>query len=378
MKQKVLICYILLVTVLITFLIWYCFFSETDHWKIRKNELKEIDPKKFKHFFERVENKILPRAQKNDKIFVSVASYRDDQCLSTVQNLSEMADHPELLRIVVCQQNEKSDKDCQSWCKNEKNPACGVLEIERLDHKEARGPCWARWRIQQKYQGEEYFLQIDAHTRVTKGWDTVLKNQLALCNHPKACLTQYPPEYKINKNLKNKEKEKWQIDKLRGGIYIQKIGHDGFTRIQSDWAYKKPLVPFESKGWAAGFSFSSGNFVSEVPYDPYTPFLFFGEEMDIATRGFTHNWKFFSPTVSCLFTNYDRSHRKTFWENKNQKPCEVLSRFRIYHRLGYLTEQDIPEEYHFILIDQLPMGENFTKEEYYKYAGIDIQNEKLI
>ena len=164
---------------------------------------------------------------------------------------------------------------------------------------------------------------------------------------------------------------------MRSGLYIQKFGHDGFTRIQSDWAYNKPQVPYKSKAWAGGFSFSSGNFIKEIPYDYYTPFLFFGEEMDIAIRAFTHGWKFFSPTVSCLFTNYNRTHRKTFWENKNQQPCEILSRFRVYHRLGYIKTEDIPEEYRFILIDQIPMGEFFSIQDYCDFAGIDIKKEKL-
>jgi hypothetical protein len=386
MKQSILIYFVLLITVILCFLIWFCFFSDNmtlkEKWVQRKEELKNVDPILYKIFFNKIENKTLPSAQKNGKIFISVASYRDDQCLSTVQNLAEMADSPELLRIVVCQQNEESsDSDCKSWCNNtKKHPACKLIDIERLDHKEARGPCWARWNIQQRYEGEEFFLQIDAHTRVTKHWDTILKNQLSLCNSSKPCLTQYPPEFKIvkDKDRKDQSKENWQVDKLRSGLYVQKFGNDGFTRIQSDWTKGVSMSPYVSKAWAAGFSFSSGDFIKEVPYDFYTPFLFFGEEMDIAIRGYTNGWKFFSPTVSCLFTNYRRDHRKTFWENKNQEPCEVLSRFRIYHRLGLIKTEDIPEKYHFILLDQIPMGEFCSIQDYCDFAGIDIKNEKLL
>lgn len=30
---------------------------------------------------------------------------------------------------------------------------------------QARGPCYARARIQQLYQGEDYYLQLDSHFR---------------------------------------------------------------------------------------------------------------------------------------------------------------------------------------------------------------------
>ena len=33
--------------------------------------------------------------------------------------------------------------------------------------------------------------------------------------------------------------------------------------------------------WAAGYSFSRGHFVVNVPYDPYQPMIFQGEEMSI-------------------------------------------------------------------------------------------------
>ena len=36
--------------------------------------------------------------------------------------------------------------------------------------------------------------------------------------------------------------------------------------------------------WAAGFSFSRGALLCEVPYSPLLPHLFFGEELSMAAR----------------------------------------------------------------------------------------------
>jgi hypothetical protein len=360
--------------------------TRKEMWTERFSSLNAIDPDKYKFYFDNVKVRdFSDNFFQRDKIFVSIASYRDDQCRDTVKNLAEMADRPELLHIVICQQNTDSDSDCIAWCVSEnEHPSCKVTitDIERLDHTEARGPTWARFRIQQKWTGEEYFLQIDAHTRVTKHWDTILKEQLEKCPSKKPCLTQYPPSYDIvsKKDRNDSGKENWRINKLRGGVYIEKFNDpDGFTRIQSDWIDEIPEKPIPGVGWAGGFSFSKGDFIKENSYDPYTPFLFFGEEMDIIVRAFTNNWDFFSPTVSCLFTNYNRDHRKTFWEHPDQKECEILSRFRIYVRLGYIKENDIPEKYRFILKDihNFPIGEFRSIKDYEEKAKIDIKNESL-
>ncbi len=50
--------------------------------------------------------------------------------------------------------------------------------------------------------------------------------------------------------------------------------------------------------WAAGYSFSRGHFVVNVPYDFYQPMIFQGEEMSIGIRGFTIGYDFY---VSSLF-----------------------------------------------------------------------------
>ena len=55
---------------------------------------------------------------------------------------------------------------------------------------------WARFLIQQRlYAGEEYYLQIDSHTRFAPRWDETLLEMLHRCDSPKAVLTSYPLPY---------------------------------------------------------------------------------------------------------------------------------------------------------------------------------------
>ncbi len=353
----------------------------TLYWK----ELYSVEPLLYKRFYQKPTKIRKSITHKPELILVSIASYRDNQCPSTIQNLAKNADRPDLLRFVVCQQNSILEDDCLKWCKGSSSPACkpGIVNIERLSNLDARGPTWARWRIQQEWTGEEYFLQIDAHTRMIPHWDTILKKQLAECPSQKPVLTQYPLEFDIvdKKNRGDPQRENWQLEKNRSGLFVDQFGkEDGFTRIQSNYTTDKPSRPFRSDCWAAGFSFSKGKFVLEAGYDPYTPFIFFGEEMDIALRAYTHGWDFFSPRTSVVFHNYKREHRSTFWEKPEQRPLEILSRFRLYVRLGYVDASDIPEKYKFILqdIDKWPLGNDRTIEEWEKQAKVNIREQKIL
>lgn len=354
------------------------FSLEKSPWPKRFTELLKINPILYKSFFQN-ERKIRKNIQKKkDFIFISIASYRDNQCPSTVKNIIENADNPEKLRIVVCQQNSIFEKDCLRWYKGGTQ-----TKIQRYSHLQAKGPTWARYKIQEEWSGEEYFMQIDAHTRMVPHWDTIAKKQLSMCPSYKPILTQYPLEYDIveKKYHGDRIKENWQVDKARSGLYVQKFDDpDGFIRIQSDYTTTIRKQPWSSVCWAAGFSFSKGEFIEEAGYDPNTPFLFFGEEMDIAARAYTHGWDFFSPSVNIAFHNYKREHRSTFWENPFQKPLEILSRFRVYVRLGYLKKEAIPARYRFILnnIEQYPLGTKRSIEDWEKLCKMNIKKEKKI
>ena len=225
----------------------------------------------------------------------------------------------------------------------------------------------------------EYYLQIDSHTRMIPHWDTILINQLNGLP-PKSILTNYPLEYEIvdRKDRNNAEQEKWQTGKRRGGLFVDKIGDDGFFRIQSNYTDAIHSSPIPASAWAAGFHFSKGEFIRKVPYGKFSRYLFLGEEIYKAVGAFTNGWNFYAPTGNVCFHNYKRGHRRTFWERPDQQGCEILSQFRMYHRFGMIDEEDLPKEVaDIILQDQIPLGTVRTLEDYERFAHFDIKQEKV-
>jgi hypothetical protein len=55
-------------------------------------------------------------------------------------------------------------------------------------------------------------------------------------------------------------------------------------------------------------------FQAQVPYSPRLPELFFGEEMMMAVRLFTHGWDVYAPPEALVFHQWSRAHRPFFRE----------------------------------------------------------------
>lgn len=297
----------------------------------------------------------------NNKIFISIASYRDPQCSITLLDLVHKADFPNNLYIVICQQNDIEDIECIDYLQT-KNINIKTINMSSSD---AKGPCWARFLIQQEWTGEQYYLQIDSHTRFVDKWDTKcisnLKKAQNLANTDLVCLSNYVSTFNINTN-------EIEVNPLRGPMYIESIDdQDGFFRYNADYiTYLSE--PKESKGWSGCFSFSNYKIILDAPYDPYTPFLFFGEEMDIFARLYTKGWIMYVPAEPICFTLFDRTYRKLYWSHPDFDNTVFLSKLRLYLRFG-IYNKSLPDKIKTdIHLDKFSLGNKKTFNDFLDYC----------
>jgi [Skp1-protein]-hydroxyproline N-acetylglucosaminyltransferase len=359
---------ILLLLILILIIYIFCIKQENfDETKIKIKEFADLKIKEFNYenyrpliekYFKELEliNLKTIKVSNDKKIFCSVASYRDKQCPLTVKDMILKAKNPENLVICICQQNDGNDESC--FDKYDLKGA--TIKSIILSDRDARGPCWARYLIQQAWTGEEYFLQIDSHMRFVQDWDEKCKNDIKSLPE-KSCLTNYVSNFNLETGMPDEHNQ------LRGPLKIvnkETSEYDGFFRVNSDFITSSngPMLAY---GWGACFSFSKSNILHDAPYDPYTPFLFFGEEMDIWARMYTHGWYVYAPSVPICFTNFDRAYRPTFWENPDQASTEFLCRLRLYYRFKYLN--DIPHELK-IGLEDYNLGNEKTWEQFLTFC----------
>ena len=101
------------------------------------------------------------------KIFISIASYQDPLLEATLRSAYDKSDMPKNLVFGVCDQSSKS-------LNLESVEFRSQIKYEHINPLHSEGPCWARSRIQNSFDDEDYYLQIDSHMQFEEGWDSYL------------------------------------------------------------------------------------------------------------------------------------------------------------------------------------------------------------
>lgn len=291
--------------------------------------------------------------QKDNTIFVSVASYRDAECSSTIRDLFQKADRPERVFVGVCEQNSSSEP--AEACVPPQLPQ-NVRRVS-IPHLEAKGPTYARYLCSTLYQGEAWYAQIDSHTRFVKGWDTKAVESARKCPSPKPVLTHYP------------RKADEQAAGDAGVPVLCKSKFDGQGVVTFESVIMPPPaegvprpVPFVS----GGFVFMPGAAVQEVPFDPSLPHLFQGEEILHSARLWTSGYDFFTPLENIVYHYYERKDSPKFWKDVPDFAATQAETLRKVRRLLGLETPPLTGYAH-------GMGTARTLQEYWKFAGVDIE-----
>ena len=133
-----------------------------------------------------------------NKIFISIASYRDPVLIDTVNSALANASNPDRLSFgLVIQDIEKDIPDFSKY----KN-----ISIVTMHPRDARGAGFARDIAISLIKDEEYFLQIDSHTMFESGWDELVIEEFNkakdISKHNKIILSYFPPPFYVESNKK--------------------------------------------------------------------------------------------------------------------------------------------------------------------------------
>jgi hypothetical protein len=325
----------------------------------------------FEHLdYEKIKIHRFSNSKKKKNIFVSIASYRDEQLEPTLLDLYAKAKYPDQIRSFCLMQQSNED----SFNINLNTTFLNKYSIDfgEIDASISKGVCWARAFCQEQQSNETYFLQIDSHMRFAQDWDETLIKLLYDTNDAKAVISCYPPAYTPdNINLipsivynKPVEFEYNHSPKLKGQL------------INSDEEYEQNKL----HQWiSAGFFFTYTNFCKEVPYDPYHYFI--GEEIDLTTRAYTRNWNSYAPKV-CLIWHYyfikDVNTRILHWEeNKNWIRLCQLSDERVKFKLKIVAKETCDIEA-LQNIQLFQLGEDRTLEQFEQDLGINFKRKRII
>jgi hypothetical protein len=297
------------------------------------------------------------------RIFVSIAAYRDPECQHTVKELFETATHPERIFVGLVWQG---DKELDRHCFEVPAPRPQQVRLLEVDWRQSKGTCWAKAQKEQLWHDEEYLFQIDSHMRFEAGWDETLLALHRACPSPKAVLTTYPAGYTPPRHIANR--------------VAYRVAAKEFDRlnifIMGSWALPQnppPDAPVLGAFLGSMMLFGPAGMIREVPYDPHI--YFFGEEISLAARLWTHGYDIYHPPRPVVYHYWERTARRTHFDDyPNWRAVDAISKARVRHLLGTETSTDpaVLTE-----IERYGLGATRTLQEYQEFCGVDFATRQI-
>jgi len=241
----------------------------------------------------------------NETIFVQIASYKDPELKSTINDLLEKAKYPNNIYIGICWQHD--DNENLNEYKDDKR-----FKIIDIIWSESKGACWARSEVQKLYNGENFTLQIDSHHRFIQNWDYELINmlkELKSQGYEKPIITTYGGVYDpLNKQNIFLDNRPFKM--ITSGFTPEGILLFYPSPIQN---YENLIKPIKARFISGHFYFTLGKHCYECKYDPNV--YFHGEEISLSVRSYTLGYDLFHPHKLIIWHNYTRSNRIKHWDD---------------------------------------------------------------
>lgn len=301
-------------------------------------------------------------------IFIQIPSYCDLELPKTIVSAISNATGKTSLSFGVSNvEREKNythiPKDFPSWVKFSYKTSIAPQNI---------GLQKSRKIANSFYNGEDYYLQIDSHMRFDKDWDIKL---IALLNiykeigFLKPLLTTYPPGYYYADDLTERFGSLYNTNCIS---FLENPSKFEQTYVPSQLAVNTDYMCMYTASVSGGFIFTTGDFAEITPNEKIA---FWGEEILIAARAYTHGFDLLLPNRSYVWHLY----------HNNSTAFQLNARRHIW--------SDFPEEWKILeeeskkelkrifdnnIIGPEAMGKQRTLYQYGEFAGLDFTNKKVV
>lgn len=249
-------------------------------------------------------------------IFVSIANYRDPEVANTVATLLHNTSPDVQLRIVVLSQCPPEERIPLQMS----HDGGRIMVRQRfVDPLHSKGACWARSEIQREYAGEDYYLQLDSHVELVRGWDRLLLADYGIVSATGlAILTTYLQAYRFAGGAR-------VTPDPPSPTHFKLSMKDGMISASCVLGYPHAR-PVRAPFFSGHFTFAPGRFVIDVPYDP--DLFFWGEEITMAVRAYSSGYELYTPSQHVGVHLWDRlaregEQRKLFWNDAFEEEREI-------------------------------------------------------
>jgi Glycosyltransferase (GlcNAc) len=227
-------------------------------------------------------------------------------------------------------------------------------------------------------------MQIDAHMTFATHWDATSIEMLSKAPSPKPILSHYPPGHTIDLDKRKSS----PTSRLCGPVFATSDLEAQIIRLEGAGVFdhEKLDVPGFAPFTAAGYFVAHSQFLQEVPFDPFLPWIFMGEEIIMSSRLWTAGYDIFSPNEAVVGHIYVRRHKPKFWESVHRaftngihNPLQMLVLERVKYQLLYPEAARDMLRVKSILtaVEQYSMGTARPLEDYLKMVGMNMTTKEI-
>lgn len=248
------------------------------------------------------------------KIYVSLASYRDPFLQSTIDSLFSKADNPQDIKVgcfihALPEEMEslKLERTYDGKVEFRVEPAGQIFSVTECRNRSLQ------W-LDESY---DYVLQVDAHTRFDKGWDTQMIDTIKSIDYKKPILSGSLSVFDITEDGEE------ILTYLHGARSFYMDNDDAKKAFMNSYDLAPNGIVLEclpekkyAHHWymAGHFIFAPAEYFRSIPQPEWV--VFWGEEIINGVRAFTAGWNVYSPEDIPMYHLYsNRIKRPRLWED---------------------------------------------------------------
>lgn len=296
-----------------------------------------------------------------DTVFVALASYCEPELRLTIEDCLAKARDPQNLRFGICLQYDNAGEAAiQAGCIDDylEDPRFRVV---KYDYRESQGGSWARHQVQRLYAGEQYTLQVDAHSRFIPRWDRLLIDMLGRMPGNKPLITGFPPLYVIKEGVESYHK--LHEPRNLGTVVVESWSDEGWIRHVTRDIPENMAIPRRTRVLSGALVFTRGEWNLEVMQDPEQYYT--GEEFALTLRSYTWGYDLFDAEhIVVWHRGHPVPNRKHFKDNEDARVH--WHNDLAYSRLRTLLAGDPRGE-----LGRFTLGQLRDLESYRVFSGLD-------
>jgi len=293
-------------------------------------------------------------------IFIQIPSYHDFELRKTILNIIENSSGENIINFGVhITYNKKDEID--------------VSDIPNVKFSKSKAPKnlgvgMGRYLANKFYDKEDFYFQIDSHTRLEKNWDKTLidcyNKYLSIGYNP--VLSAYPAGYRYVDYKVVKD-----IDPVVSVAGFEKDKSFLKNYIPHQIAVKNQEKNIFTKSISAAFVFSKGE-IAKI--EPNKNIFFWGEESIMAARLYTHGYDLMLPDQQVMY------HLYFDWDNQIGSQRRVVSNDFPEEsiKLQKISDKEMYRIINFRTIGDQSLGSVRSLAEYEEYAGLDFIGKKIV